>query len=320
MEKIKICAEYFEQENTDVIIYSGSIDRTGYERFCETIPCNKREKLLLVLCTFGGDPDAGYRIARAAIHHYGSNNFRILIPSHCKSAGTLICIGAHELLMADIAELGPLDIQLQKKDEIFQQSSGLDILRGITYLQNEALQSFKTYLIDINSGSGLSTKIASEISSKLVIGLYEPLFAQIDPVRLGEMNAALQIANDYGTRLNEKSKNLKAGALRKLISDYPTHGFVIDRAEARTLFERVMKPNDTENDLATFVNDRIWLYNRQGKPAVYNFFEILNLINNEEEQNEHTNTAEDNTETNANSSSEQHDPTGVHADSAHHND
>ena len=116
MKKLKACEEYFISEDTDVIIYSGSIDRTGYEDFCNTIPHNKREKLLLVLCTFGGDPDAGYRIARAAIHHYGSSNFRILIPSHCKSAGTLICIGAHELLMADIAELGPLDIQLQKKD------------------------------------------------------------------------------------------------------------------------------------------------------------------------------------------------------------
>lgn len=84
-------------------------------------------------------------------------------------------------------------------------------------------------MLDINLGSGLSTKTASEIASKLVIGLYEPMFAQIDPIRLGEMNAALEIAHAYGNRLDDKAKNLKQGALSKLINSYPTHGFVIDR-------------------------------------------------------------------------------------------
>lgn len=136
------------------------------------------------------------------------------------------------------------------------------------------------------------TKIASEISSKLVIGLYEPLFAQIDPVRLGEMNAALQIAHDYGTRLNEKSKSLKPGSLRTLISEYPTHGFVIDRAEARLLFERVVAPDDMEESLATFVNDRIWVKTRQGKPSVIDFIDLFDLNKPEEESNDAANPPE----------------------------
>lgn len=250
------CAEYFLNEQTDVVIYSGGINRDGYEKFCNMLLSPRRKNLLLVLSTYGGDPDAGYRIARAAIHHYGKN-FRILIPSYCKSAGTLICIGANGLVMADQAELGPLDVQLRKENELFQQSSGLDILRGVTYLQTEALQSFKSYLLEINGGSGLSTKIASEISSKLVIGLYEPLFAQVDPVKLGEMNSALQIAMQYGERLNAKSSSLKREALNTLIMNYPTHGFVIDRSEARELFERVDKPNFNEQTLCEFMRDPI---------------------------------------------------------------
>jgi hypothetical protein len=245
-------AKYFTEEDTDVVIYSGGIGRDGYEKFCSMLLSSRKGNLLLVLSTYGGDPDAGYRIARAAIHHYGKN-FRILIPAYCKSAGTLICIGANSLVMADQAELGPLDVQLRKQDELFQQSSGLDILRGVTYLQDEALQSFKSYLLDINGGSGLSTKIASEISSKLVIGLYEPLFAQVDPVKLGEMNAALQIARHYGERLNAKSSSLKTDALSKLIMGYPTHGFVIDRSEARELFTKVEKPSLHEQTLCEFV-------------------------------------------------------------------
>lgn len=243
------CLQHFSDNDTDLIVYSGAIARDGYDKLCQTLQEPKRSKLLLILNTYGGDPNAGYRIARAAIHNYGAPNFRILVPSYCKSAGTLICIGASALIMADQAELGPLDVQLRKQDELFQQSSGLDILRGVTYLQNEALQSFKTYLIDINGGAVLSTRVASEIASELVIGLYEPLFAQVDPVKLGEMNAALQIAQHYGDRLNRNSGSLAEGALNQLIMGYPTHGFVIDRAEARTLFRDVRAPDDTEKEL-----------------------------------------------------------------------
>lgn len=286
MNVLAKCLEHFIEHDTDVIIYAGDIDRNGYEKLCKEMPSNPRGKLLLILCTFGGDPNAGYRIARAAIHHYGSENFTILVPHHCKSAGTLICIGASKLIMANKAELGPLDIQLQKQDEIFKQSSGLDILRGITFLQSEALRAFKSYLIDINGGSGLSTKIASEISSKLVIGLYEPLFAQIDPLKLGEMNAALQIAHEYGTRLNEKSKNLKKDALVKLVNTYPTHGFVIDRAEARTLFENVEKPTLVEDTLARIVNESIWLNGKLNEPVVLNFTNEPTAASDEDDENE----------------------------------
>lgn len=244
--EIQQCRNYFIENDTDVIFYVGDVSREGYLKFCSAIPENKKKNLVLVLVTFGGDANAGYRIARAAIHHYSSENFRVLIPSYCKSAGTLICIGAKTLVMADQAELGPLDVQLKKTDEMFQNNSGLDILRGIAYLQKEALESFKGYLYDINVDSGLSTKIASDISSKLVIGLYEPLLAQIDPLKLGEMNAALQIAYEYGTRLDDKSKSLQPNALNKLINNYPSHGFVIDRAEARTLFNSVEKPTQAE--------------------------------------------------------------------------
>lgn len=252
------CAEHFRNSDTDVIVYSGGVDRDGYEQFCKILQTPRKTNLLLVLSTLGGDPNAGYRIARAAIHHYGAKNFKILIPQYCKSAGTLICIGAHSLVMADQAELGPLDVQLRKQDELFQRSSGLNILRGVTYLQNEALQSFMSYMLEINGGGGgLSTKVASEISSKLVIGLYEPLFAQVDPVKLGEMNAALEIAKHYGERLNERSSSLKSDSLTKLVMGYPTHGFVIDRSEARVLFERVEKPNSAEKILCDFIHDPV---------------------------------------------------------------
>lgn len=270
--------DQFSTEQTDVLGYFGLIDKNGYEELCailEGLGAERKKQVLLYLCTGGGNPNAGYRIARALIHHYGADNFRVAIPAECKSAGTLICIGASSLIMCDQGELGRLDIQFQKQDEIFQQSSGLDILRGMTYLQGEALSTFNKYLLDINGGSGLSTKVASEIASRLVMGMYEPMYSQIDPIRLGEMNAALQIAHEYGTRLGEKSKSLKPNALSKLINDYPAHGFVIDRAEARTLFNSIVSPKPHEKILATLARDVLWRKSQNSASSVLDLNKFL---------------------------------------------
>ena len=275
---IEACAKHYADQETDVIFYAGQITRAGYERFCQTLSKKTGKRLLLVLSTVGGDPNAGYRIARAAIHHYEPENFSIVIPRYCKSAGTLICIGATRLVMANQAELGPLDIQLRKEGELFQQSSGLDILRGMTHLQQQALSTFSEYLLDINAGSGLSTKIASEIASNLVIGLYQPLFAQVDPVKLGEMSAALEIARRYGERLDSKAKSLSnSSALNNLIVAYPTHGFVIDRSEARDLFKNVVAPDQNEKILCHLVRDGT-MSPDSSNPAVFDFIETCTPV------------------------------------------
>lgn len=238
----------FNSQDTDILAYVGPVDRSGYDALCRVLRGTPRKKnCVFAIVTFGGDPNAGYRIARALSHNYpDGGKISVLVPDFCKSAGTLVCIGAHELVIADRGELGPLDIQVQKPDEMFKNLSGLDIIRGLAYLQDAALETFRGYLVDINQGSGLSTKSASEIASKLTIGLHEPIFAQIDPIRLGEMQAALTIALDYGSRLNQRYGNLKPNALSQLTNAYPAHGFVIDRKEARSLFNNVRCPEQHE--------------------------------------------------------------------------
>lgn len=269
-QALRLVIDKFKQADTDLYAYCGPIDRSGYAKLCRAIPKKDRKSnALLVLCTRGGDPHAGYRIARALIHHYSSENLHILVPGPCKSAGTLICVGAHQLIICDSGELGPLDVQLQKQDEMFQLSSGLDIIRGLTYLQDQTFQAYAQYVVAIND-SGLSTKIASDIASRLVTGIFEPMFAQIDPSRLGEMNAALAIASDYGSRLQETSKALKTGALHKLIHKYPAHGFVIDRKEARTLFQNVARPSPFEDFMGTLVLQHMWGKGNSDEPRVEN--------------------------------------------------
>lgn len=243
MVLFSICINHHPQAlimTTDIIKYSGPIDLNGYQLINNLFKNKQSSEALLVLATSGGDPHAGFRIARALQHEYGQ--FKILIPRYCKSAGTLIAVGASELFLDDMSELGPLDIQVKKGDEIMGRSSGLDIIQGVNYLQGQAMSAFRTYLVELTRDAGLSTKVASDIASKLTTGLFQPIFGQIDPTKLAEMQRAMEIAFAYGARLNEKSQNLRQGGLEKLITSYPSHGFVIDRKEAKTIFTRVFKP------------------------------------------------------------------------------
>lgn len=223
----------------DIITYSGEINMDGYHSVCEALEKKRNDKALLVLSTPGGDPHAGFRIARALQHNFSS--FDALVPRFCKSAGTLLAVGASALYLDDMSELGPLDIQVRKSDEIIGRNSGLDILQAVSYLQNHAMGAFRSHLVELTQ-AGLSTRVASDICTKLTTGLFEPIFAQIDPMKLAEMQRATEIAFAYGQRLNEKSGNLRANGLARLVTGYPSHGFVIDRKEARTIFITVHQP------------------------------------------------------------------------------
>ncbi len=234
-----------ESTHADIFLYLGSINMQGYHELCKILanepPENGAQKAMLVLGTLGGDANAAYRICRALHHHY-EKGFKLFIPGKCKSAGTLIAIGATELIIADSGELGPLDVQISRKDELFERSSGLDLPQAIDYLGGEMRNTFKHTLIDIKLGGGLSTSIAAKIATDLTVGAYAPIYAQIDPSRVGETQRANMIAFSYGVRLSSKSKNLKHDALVSLLNGYPSHSFVIDRKEARQLFVNVSRP------------------------------------------------------------------------------
>lgn len=229
--------------NRDVWILSSSISRDLYVNISNVLESKQDKKLkcTLFLTTYGGDPDAAFRIARAFKHYYPeANSFKIVICGYCKSAGTLIAIGADELAVGNMGELGPLDVQVFKSDEFIDRISGLEIEESLDVLYKHAHRVFKECLLDIKMTTRVSMKIAGEFASSLATGLVAPLYAQIDPNRIGELTRAMKIAKQYGQQLNEKTKNLKDPAsLDQIISGYPSHSFVIDRKEAGKLFNKV---------------------------------------------------------------------------------
>ncbi|RIY41977.1 SDH family Clp fold serine proteinase [Neopusillimonas maritima] len=238
----------------DVIIVSRGIDRQLHYDLSRRIQENKAQKsCTLFLTTRGGDPNGGYRIGRCLRHHY--EHIRLVVPSYCKSAGTLVAIAADELAIGDLGELGPLDVQVRKQNEMLENNSGLDFNESMEAALQHVMRAFRYALVDIRGGTRISTRLAGDFATKVAASIAAPLYSQIDPNRVGEMQRAIAIALEYGQRLNDLSKSLTDhDSLRKLVADYPSHSFVIDRKEAGTLFANVSHPTEME----VSIYERLW--------------------------------------------------------------
>lgn len=240
-----VLAELTTALNADIFFFSGPTHRKQATLFMEVADdAPRRENVALVLSTYGGDADAAFIIARYLKRFY--KRFTLYVFGFCKSAGTLIALGADEIVMSHRGEFGPLDVQILKSDELVFRSSGLDIEQAVVSLSEQASEIFdKHFMRMIKRGSGaITTKTAADIASAISIGLISPVTAQIDPLRVGETQRAIKIASQYGYRLNADRKKVD-----QLVIGYPAHSFVIDFDEAAKLFGNVRQPNSTELDL-----------------------------------------------------------------------
>lgn len=240
-----------EESKADVWFYSGPIERGQLRLLNEWCRSNRKQKnVFFILSTYGGDPHTAYRIGRSLQKHYES--VALCINGPCVNAGTLLALAAHEIVMADAGTLGPLDIQVAKEDEQFESTSGLTARQAMATLTSHASSTFDQFLmaLKVESGGPVALQTAMESAAQLTAKMYEPLFGQIDPLQLADDQRSLAIVSEYGERLAEGSRNLRPGALEKLLNGYSSHQFVIDREEAaERLFLRVRNPSGAAEEL-----------------------------------------------------------------------
>ena len=243
-----------ESLDSDVLLLSGPIQSSAdhdmdYEvaQMCQDR--HRRPNLLFMPITYGGDAHVAYRLASVLQEQY--TRVACYVTGYCKSAGTLVAIGAHEFIMADRGELGPLDVQISKEDEIGEHRSGLTALSALETLHQQAFEAFQRFMLSIKLiGPSITTRTATQIAADLTGKLMGPIYGHIDAMHVGEAGRYLLIAKKYGDILNREAGNLKEDTLDSLTRKYPDHGFVIDRRQAEALFERVRGPSADESILA----------------------------------------------------------------------
>lgn len=247
----KICDDY----DADLVFFFGPVMRPKDDFLIEECPKKHRRKnVILMIATLGGDANAAYRITRTFQNNYKDGKFYAFVPSVCASAGTLLISGCDTLILTDHAELGPIDVQLVKADEIGERTSGLTPIHALEYLQTHAAEFFENQFSNLRFVRRFSTTVAAKIATDITTGLLGHLYDQIDPIRLAEVNRFLRVAQDYGTRIG---RNLKDGALDRLLSEYKSHDFVIDPVEAVEIFKEIEPPKPSLADLGVLLKPKM---------------------------------------------------------------
>ena len=241
----------------DVYFYNADMARGIDLEFITNIHNHKqRDKALLLLTTRGGSPDAAYKIARYFQEKY--SEFRVLVSGMCKSAGTLLAVGANEIIFTPYGELGPIDIQKRKVDSLVENQSGLVTDDSIDALMSKAIQQHTNAFFQIlgSTQGAVSTDTAAHVANGLVTGLIGNVFEGIHPYDVGENARSMRIAVDYCKRLNIKSQNLKSDdEIARLAKTYPSHSFVIDYIEAQEMFKCVRPANELEKEFVASLGD-----------------------------------------------------------------
>jgi hypothetical protein len=227
----------------DVLLVNGTIDEQLFSQIVQAVTRQKsNDKVVVGLVTYGGQANHAYRIGRYLQSIY--QTVVVFIPSLCKSAGTLVAAAANRLVMSPFGEIGPLDVQLLQRDELFGRRSGLTTRSALADLKGHSFDLFENFMLGIirRSGGAVSFRLAADLSARATSELMSGVYSQINPDTLGQDFRDLSVATEYCKRLNDAARNLKVGAIRRLVNDYPSHDFVIDLQEAKTLFEHVDLP------------------------------------------------------------------------------
>lgn len=147
----------------------------------------------------------------------------VLVPYVSHSAGTLLCLGADQIVMGRLSELSPVDPSMTHP---FNPSNPLN--------PQEKLQ---ISVEDLNSYFLFATDKVGVKKSQLA-ELYKSLVQQVHPLALGSAYRAQRMAKMIATRslsLHLKDRKKIERIVQELTSDLCVHGYPITRDEAYAL-------------------------------------------------------------------------------------
>ncbi|MDQ6852442.1 MAG: serine dehydrogenase [Actinomycetota bacterium] len=127
------------------------------------------QDLHLVLFSPGGDGETAVRLVRSA--QARCRELTVIVPDQAKSAGTVLAMGAHHILMGPTSDLGPVDPQFQLPGGL---SSAKDIIAAVENAEERiqaAPETYPLYVALLSDVSGLmvqQARSALERSSDLV--------------------------------------------------------------------------------------------------------------------------------------------------------
>ena len=222
MDYINALAKAYNVDNYNILfIYAPEqsiTESTADSIYSSLSNVKKPRDILLVINSRGGEIEPAYLISKCCKEY--SKKFAISIPRKAKSAATLTALGADEIHMGMMSELGPIDPQFSGLPALGL-SSALETLAETVEKYPASYQMFSDYLAK-----------------------------QLDLRTLGYFERVSKSAVQYAERLLE-GKTFPDGkttseVANQFVYGYQDHGFVIDKEEASLFLGDIIKSGTDE--------------------------------------------------------------------------
>ncbi len=213
----------------------------------------KQDNIDLFLYTKGGDMVVPIRIVKL-IRAYCKKKFSVLVPYRCHSAGTLICLGAEEIVMTKIAELTPVDPTTAHHPYIPK-------MLGIPPMNPQAdlaisVEDVRSYLMFAKEVLGAQDVQIVDLYSKMTSHSY-PSNLHLHPLVLGNVYRVQQMIKIISQRLlalhfqkSPSSEDHKIDKIIKAITeDISVHNYPIYFDEAKELGLNVIESDAIQEKL-----------------------------------------------------------------------
>jgi hypothetical protein len=128
------------------------------------IGADKRQDLHLILDTPGGDGETAVRLVRAAQSR--CRELTVIVPNQAKSAGTILALGAHHILMGSTSDLGPVDPQFQNPSGPGLYSAK-DLLAAVAAAETAVTEKPDTYALHASLLADVTALMVQQARSAL---------------------------------------------------------------------------------------------------------------------------------------------------------
>lgn len=169
---------------------------------------------------------------------------RAVVVDYAKSAATLLMFGVDRIFMAPAAELGPLDAQIEHPTKEGLIVSALDVADSLESLGRTSIDLAISSGAAVVQYTGLPRLDVLKVVTRHMACFLRPAIEKLDPHLIHQATSQLKIAERYAAILLETrnlpeeeqiSQEAAQELVKRLVNEYPTHGFVISPQEARAL-------------------------------------------------------------------------------------
>jgi ATP-dependent protease ClpP protease subunit len=194
--------------------YIGLPEELGIEQAILSIKKDKDIKnLFLLINSFGGMVSSSYKIAAAIRENF--EKITVFVPHIAASGGTLIALTGNKIVMGDMSNLTPIDVQTMRN--------------GQSVSVNSMIRAFNAF----NELFSETQEIDAPYPWKAMADKFDPVEFQewYDTSKLMEKHA-LEILKHRNSSFKKRAESI----VKKLTEDFPTHQTSIRYSEAREIF------------------------------------------------------------------------------------